>query len=83
MAWDYTQTFTSALAEVGLGSSAARPCWAVEESAQTTPEPRVINTELGGQSCSALPEQAAQVRLELSQKAHREVVEPAWLDLFH
>lgn len=54
------------------------------KSAQTAPEPQVINTEIGGQGCSALPEQAARVRLEWSRhrKQHREVVGPAWLDLF-
>lgn len=52
------------------GEKKQRACWAVaEESAQTAAEPRVINTEIGGQGCSALPEQAPRVRLELSQKA--------------
>lgn len=70
MEWEKKATFALGLAKVGLGSSAARACWAVvEESAQTAAEARVINTEIGGQGCSALPEQAPRVRLELSQKA--------------
>lgn len=64
MEWEKKATFALGLAKAGLGSSAV-----VEESAQTAAEARVINTEIGGQGCSALPEQAAQVRLELSQKA--------------
>lgn len=70
MEWEKKATFALGLAKAGLGSSAARACWAVvEESAQTAAEARVINTEIGGQGCSALPEQAPRVRLELSQKA--------------
>lgn len=73
--------FASGLAKAG--SSSARPRWAVvEKSAQAAPEARVVNTELGGQGCSALPDRLYEYGWSCHTKQHREVVEPARPDLF-